>query len=67
VSRRPGGNRPFVLIPMGSGMIPESFEGWASHLASHGYTVLLCHAIPAVTLSQQRAMLSGTAHTEPES
>jgi len=33
----PGGKRPFLGLdfPMGSWDDPESFEGWASHLASH--------------------------------
>ncbi|MBD2717987.1 dienelactone hydrolase [Synechococcus sp. FACHB-909] len=37
---------------------PESFEGWARHLASHGYTVLLPRH-PGSDRTQQQAMLSG--------
>lgn len=39
---------------------PESFEGWANHLASHGYTVVLPHH-PGSDSTQQQAMLSGKA------
>ncbi|APD47985.1 MULTISPECIES: dienelactone hydrolase [Synechococcaceae] len=60
VSPGRAGNGRLVLISHGLWDDPESFEGWASHLASHGYTVLLPRH-PGSDLSQQRAMLSGTA------
>ncbi|MDP4830491.1 MAG: dienelactone hydrolase, partial [Cyanobium sp. MAG_185] len=37
---------------------PSNFEGWAAHLASHGYTVVLPRH-PGSDQSQQRAMLAG--------
>lgn len=49
-----------VVISHGLWDGPESFEGWARHLASHGYTVLLpLH--PGSDKAQQRAMLNGQA------
>ncbi len=39
---------------------PENFEGWANHLASHGYTVVLPHH-PGSDETQKQAMLSGKA------
>ncbi|MFM7675686.1 MAG: alpha/beta hydrolase family protein [Synechococcus sp.] len=55
-----GGNGQLVVISHGLWDAPESFEGWARHLASHGYTVVLpLH--PGSDRDQQRAMLSGEA------
>lgn len=52
--------RQLVVISHGLWDAPESFEGWARHLASHGYTVVLpLH--PGSDRDQQRAMLSGEA------
>ena len=51
-----------VVISHGLWDSPESFEGWASHLASHGYRVLL-PSHPGSDISQQREMLAG--HTPP--
>ena len=53
-----GANGKLVLISHGLWDGPESFEGWAKHLASHGYTVLLPRH-PGSDSSQQQAMLSG--------
>jgi predicted dienelactone hydrolase len=47
-----------VVISHGLWDDPSNFEGWASHLASHGYTVVLPRH-PGSDQSQQRAMLSG--------
>lgn len=47
-----------MLISHGLWDSPASFEGWARHLASHGYTVLLPYH-PGSDQSQQQAMLSG--------
>jgi predicted dienelactone hydrolase len=47
-----------VIISHGLWDGPESFEGWARHLASHGYTVLLPRH-PGSDSKQQQAMLSG--------
>jgi predicted dienelactone hydrolase len=47
-----------VLISHGLWDSPESFEGWASHLASHGYRVVLPRH-PGSDSSQQQAMLTG--------
>ncbi|NDG75166.1 MAG: alpha/beta hydrolase [Synechococcaceae bacterium WB8_1B_136] len=53
-------NGRLVVISHGLWDGPESFEGWARHLASHGYTVVLpLH--PGSDRDQQRAMLSGEA------
>jgi predicted dienelactone hydrolase len=53
-------NGRLVVISHGLWDGPESFEGWARHLASHGYTVVLpLH--PGSDKDQQRAMLSGQA------
>lgn len=49
-----------VVISHGLWDDPSSFEGWASHLTSHGYTVVLPRH-PGSDQSQQRAMLSGKA------
>ena len=53
-----GTNGKLVVISHGLWDGPESFEGWAKHLASHGYTVLLPRH-PGSDSSQQQAMLSG--------
>ncbi|MBD2550938.1 dienelactone hydrolase [Microcystis elabens FACHB-917] len=53
-----GANGRLVLISHGLWDDPESFEGWARHLASQGYTVLLPRH-PGSDRSQQQAMLSG--------
>ena len=53
-----GANGQLVVISHGLWDSPESFEGWAKHLASHGYTVLLPRH-PGSDSSQQQAMLSG--------
>ena len=47
-----------VLISHGLWDSPESFEGWARHLASHGYKVVLPRH-PGSDSSQQEAMLTG--------
>ncbi|MFT5340311.1 MAG: hypothetical protein ACI9IO_002067, partial [Cyanobium sp.] len=47
-----------VVISHGLWDDPRNFEGWAGHLASHGYTVALPRH-PGSDQSQQRAMLSG--------
>ncbi|MCH9714369.1 MAG: alpha/beta hydrolase [Cyanobacteria bacterium] len=47
-----------VVISHGLWDSPDSFEGWASHLASHGYRVLLPRH-PGSDSSQQQSMLSG--------
>jgi predicted dienelactone hydrolase len=47
-----------VIISHGLWDGPESFEGWARHLASHGYVVLLPRH-PGSDSKQQQAMLSG--------
>ncbi len=51
-------NGRLVLISHGLWDSPLSFEGWAKHLASHGYTVLMPFH-PGSDQSQQQAMLSG--------
>jgi len=53
-----GGNGRLVLISHGLWDGPPNFEGWANHLASHGYSVLL-PVHPGSDSSQQQAMLSG--------
>ncbi len=53
-----GASGRLVVISHGLWDAPESFEGWASHLASHGYTVLLPYH-PGSDKGQQQAMLSG--------
>ncbi len=58
ISPRQGASGRLVVISHGLWDAPESFEGWANHLASHGYTVLLPRH-PGSDQSQQRAMLSG--------
>ena len=60
ISPTSGSNRRLVLISHGLWDSPQSFEGWAKHLASHGYTVLLPYH-PGSDQSQQQAMLSGKA------
>ena len=58
-SASPGGApRALVVISHGLWDGPDNFEGWARHLASHGYTVVLPRH-PGSDASQQRAMLSG--------
>ena len=47
-----------VVISHGLWDDPSNFEGWAAHLASHGYTVALPRH-PGSDQSQQRAMLAG--------
>ena len=69
VGHRPEPLALVVLEPMGSGNRlvvishglwddPSNFEGWAAHLASHGYTVVLPRH-PGSDQNQQRAMLAG--------
>lgn len=53
-------NGRLVVISHGLWDDPDSFKGWAKHLASHGYTVLIPRH-PNSDLSQQRAMLAGEA------
>jgi predicted dienelactone hydrolase len=55
-----GANGRLAVISHGLWDSPESFEGWASHLASHGYSVLLPRH-PGSDSSQQQAMLAGKA------
>ena len=51
-------NGRLVVISHGLWDGPESFEGWANHLASRGYTVVLpLH--PGSDKDQQQAMLNG--------
>lgn len=51
-------NGRVVVISHGLWDSPDSFEGWAAHLASHGYTVLMpIH--PGSDQTHQQAMLSG--------
>ena len=52
------GNGKLVLISHGLWDSPANFEGWAEHLASHGYTVVL-PVHPGSDKSQQQEMLSG--------
>ena len=54
----PATQRQLVVISHGLWDGPDSFEGWARHLASHGYTVVLPRH-PGSDANQQRAMLSG--------
>lgn len=58
ISPSTGASGRLVVISHGLWDAPESFEGWASHLASHGYTVLLPYH-PGSDQGQQQAMLSG--------
>jgi predicted dienelactone hydrolase len=51
-------NQRLVVISHGLWDGPESFEGWAYHLASHGYTVLL-PVHPGSDKQQQRATFAG--------
>lgn len=55
-----GANGQLVVISHGLWDSPLSFEAWANHLASHGYTVLLPEH-PGSDAAQQHAMLSGKA------
>jgi predicted dienelactone hydrolase len=55
-----GANGRLVVISHGLWDSPLSFEAWANHLASHGYTVLLPEH-PGSDAAQQHAMLSGKA------
>lgn len=55
-----GGNGRLVVISHGLWDSPQNFEGWANHLASHGYVVLLPEH-PGSDAAQQHAMLSGKA------
>jgi len=55
-----GANGRLVVISHGLWDAPASFEGWARHLASHGYTVVL-PVHPGSDQEQQRAMLAGEA------
>jgi predicted dienelactone hydrolase len=57
---RQGANQRLVVVSHGLWDGPESFEGWAVHLASHGYVVLL-PVHPGSDKQQQRATLSGDA------
>lgn len=53
-------NGRLVVVSHGLWDRPGSFAGWADHLASHGYTVVLPHH-PGSDATQKRAMLSGKA------
>jgi len=53
-----GGNGRLVVISHGLWDGPPSFEGWARHLASRGYAVVLPFH-PGSDKDQQQAMLSG--------
>ncbi|MBE9172414.1 alpha/beta fold hydrolase [Cyanobium sp. LEGE 06143] len=53
-----GANGRVVVISHGLWDSPEAFEGWAFHLASHGYSVALPNH-PGSDATQQKAMLSG--------
>ena len=53
-----GGSGRLVLISHGIWDDATSFMGWANHLASHGYSVLLSQH-PGSDGAQQRAMLAG--------
>jgi len=53
-------NGRLVVISHGLWDGPDNFEGWANHLASHGYTVVLPHH-PGSDATQKQAMLSGKA------
>ena len=55
-----GANGRLVVISHGLWDAPASFEGWARHLASHGYTVVM-PVHPGSDQEQQRAMLAGDA------
>ena len=55
-----GGNGRLAVISHGLWDGPESFLGWATHLASHGYTVLLPRH-PGSDQQNQRAILNGEA------
>jgi predicted dienelactone hydrolase len=55
-----GANGQLVVISHGLWDSPENFEGWANHLASHGYTVILPRH-PGSDQLQQQAMLAGQA------
>jgi len=55
---------PTVVISHGLWDAPESFLGWARHLASHGATVLLPRHRGS-DLSQQAEMLAGDAPPPP--
>ncbi|MEB3104461.1 MAG: alpha/beta fold hydrolase [Cyanobacteriota bacterium] len=52
------GNGKLVMISHGLWDSPANFEGWAEHLASHGYTVVM-PVHPGSDKSQQQEMLSG--------
>ncbi|MCS5691858.1 alpha/beta hydrolase [Cyanobium sp. FGCU-6] len=58
VAPRQGANGRLVVISHGLWDSPENFEGWAAHLARHGYTVLLPRH-PGSDSNQQQAMLEG--------
>ncbi|MFM7550713.1 MAG: alpha/beta hydrolase family protein [Cyanobacteriota bacterium] len=53
-------NGKLVVISHGLWDSPASFEGWAEHLASHGFTVVLPFH-PGSDQTQKQAMLSGKA------
>ena len=53
-------NGRLVVISHGLWDSPANFEGWARHLASYGYTVVL-PVHPGSDQEQQRAMLAGEA------
>ncbi|MCP9808054.1 alpha/beta fold hydrolase [Cyanobium sp. HWJ4-Hawea] len=55
-SKSPNGR--LVVISHGLWDSPKNFEGWARHLASYGYTVVL-PVHPGSDQDQQRAMLAG--------
>jgi predicted dienelactone hydrolase len=55
-----GADGRLVVISHGLWDDPDSFQGWAAHLASHGITVLLPRH-PGSDQDNQRAILSGEA------
>lgn len=59
-----GANGQLVVISHGLWDSPESFLGWAEHLASHGYTLLLPRH-PGSDQEQQQAMLAGKTPPPP--
>lgn len=66
VKPRTAANGQLVVISHGLWDGPESFLGWAEHLASHGFTVLLPRH-PGSDRQQQLAMLAGeTPPPSPE-
>jgi predicted dienelactone hydrolase len=64
IAPRDGGNGRLVVISHGLWDGPDSFLGWAVHLASHGTTVLLPRH-PGSDQENQRAILNGEAPPPP--